>query len=156
MKSEFAQRLDRLGTETAFSVSQDAAEFSSQGNTVYPFHLGDIDIPTPSNIVDAALQAMRDGKTGYNPAAGLPDLRNVLAEVAGRERGLHFQTDNVVIQPGGKPVRVLVNDHAGIEGSIPGRAQSLACEQLHPWARAIGRRGEARVAVSRAVLDFGD
>ena len=64
MKSEFAQRLNRLGTETAFSVSQDAAEFSSQGNTVYPFHLGDLDLPTPINIMDAAIKAMREGKTG--------------------------------------------------------------------------------------------
>ena len=125
MKPEFAQRLDRLGTETAFSVSQDAAEFSSQGNTIYPFHLGDIDIPTPSNIMDAAVQAMRDGKTGYNPAAGLPELRNVLAEVAGRERGLHFQTENVVIQPGGKPVipkfiQALMNPGDGVLYPNPG------------------------------------
>ena len=125
MKSEFAHRLDRLGTETAFAVSQDAAEFSALGNTVYPFHLGDIDLPTPSNIMDAALKAMRDGKTGYNPAAGLPELRSVLAEVAGKERGLHFHAENVVIQPGGKPViskfiQALMNPGDGVFYPNPG------------------------------------
>jgi len=125
MKPEFAQRLESLGTETAFAVSKDAAEFSALGNTIYPFHLGDIDIPTPSNIMDAALKAMKDGKTGYNPAAGLPELRTILAEVAGRERGLNITDENVVIQPGGKPVipkfiQALMNPGDGVLYPNPG------------------------------------
>jgi aspartate/methionine/tyrosine aminotransferase len=100
----FARRLDKLGTETAFAVSLDAAEFAANGNAVYPFHLGDIDLPTPKNIMDAALKAMKEGKTGYNPAAGLPEMRSVVADVVGRERGIELIADNVVIQPGGKPV----------------------------------------------------
>ncbi len=125
MKSQFAQRLDTLGTETAFAVSQDAAEYSAMGNAVYPFHLGDIDIPTPANIMDSTLRAMRDGKTGYNPAAGLPELRSVLAEVAGKERGLHYQAENIVIQPGGKPVipkfiQALMNPGDGVLYPNPG------------------------------------
>ena len=89
--TEFAYRLKSLGTETAFAVSQDAAEFAAQGNKVYPFHLGDLDLPTPPNIMEAAVKAMRDGKTGYNPAAGIPQLRDSLAEVVGAERGLLAQ-----------------------------------------------------------------
>ena len=54
MKNRFASRLKDLGTETAFAVSQDAAEFEAEGNKVYPFHLGDINIPTPANIMEAA------------------------------------------------------------------------------------------------------
>ena len=100
----FAKRLDSLGTETAFAVSLDASEFASKGNIMYPFHLGDIDIPTPANIMDATFRAMQDGKTGYNPAAGLPELRSVLADIIGNERGLHYNADNIIIQPGGKPV----------------------------------------------------
>ena len=61
----------------------DAAEFAANGNIVYPFHLGDIDMPTPRNIMDAAIKAMRDGKTGYGPAAGLPEMRSILADVVG-------------------------------------------------------------------------
>ena len=60
--TEFAYRLKSLGTETAFAVSQDAAEFAAQGNKVYPFHLGDLDLPTPPNIMEAAVKALRDGK----------------------------------------------------------------------------------------------
>ncbi len=100
----FAKRLNSLGTETAFAVSLDAADFASKGNVVYPFHLGDIDIPTPANIMDATLRAMKDGKTGYNPAAGLPKLRSILADIVGNEREIHYNTDNIIIQPGGKPV----------------------------------------------------
>ena len=121
----YANRLKNLGTETAFSVSQDAAEFSSQGNTIYPFHLGDLDLPTPINIMDAAIKAMRDGKTGYIPAAGLPELRSILADVVGNERGLQFHAENVVIQPGGKPVipkfiQAIMNPGDGVLYPNPG------------------------------------
>ena len=104
MKTDFASRLNKLGTETAFAVSQDAAEFAAEGNKVYPFHLGDINIPTPDNIMEAANRALKDGKTGYNPSVGIPQLRDALAENIGFERGISLSRDNVVVQPGGKPV----------------------------------------------------
>mgnify|MGYP001189485678 CR=1 FL=1 len=123
--TEFAYRLKSLGTETAFAVSQDAAEFAAQGNKVYPFHLGDLDLPTPPNIMEAAVKAMRDGKTGYNPAAGIPQLRDSLAEVVGAERGISFGCNNVVVQPGGKPViskfiQALMNPGDGVMYPNPG------------------------------------
>ena len=121
----FAYRLKSLGTETAFTVSQDASEFAAQGNKVYPFHLGDLDLPTPPNIMEAAVKALRDGKTGYNPAAGIPQLRDRLAEVAGAERKISLGQDNVVIQPGGKPViskfiQALMNPGDGVLYPNPG------------------------------------
>ncbi len=99
-----AQRLDRLGTETAFAVSLAAAEWKAEGNRVYPFHLGDIDLPTPGNIVEAMNRAITDGKTGYCPAAGVPALREALAENIGGDRGVDLAPDNIVVQTGGKPV----------------------------------------------------
>lgn len=102
MKS--ADRIARLGTETAFAVSEDARLWAAQGHPVFPFHLGDMNIPTPENIVQAALKAIRDGKTGYCPAAGIPDLRAAYAEDVSRDRGLAYSAENVSIQPGGKPV----------------------------------------------------
>tara|TARA_Y100000294_G_scaffold25686_1_gene21785 strand:+ start:132 stop:1352 length:1221 start_codon:yes stop_codon:yes gene_type:complete len=125
MKDKFASRLKDLGTETAFAVSQDAAEFAAEGNKVYPFHLGDINIPTPANIMEAANKAMRDGKTGYNPSVGIPQLRNVLADLAGSERGVAYNRENVVIQPGGKPVipkfiQSLMNSGDGVLYPNPG------------------------------------
>jgi aspartate/methionine/tyrosine aminotransferase len=99
-----AQRLEKLGTETAFAVSLAAAEWGAKGNKIYPFHLGDLNLPTPKNIVEAMDKAIADGKTGYCPAAGIPQLREALAEDTGARRGLKYSAANVVVQPGGKPV----------------------------------------------------
>ena len=122
---KFTDRLNNLGTETAFSVSQDAQEFQKSGKKVYPYHLGDLDIPTPSNIIDSTYRAMKDGKTGYNPPAGLPELRKIIAETVGAERGIDYSLHNVVIQPGGKPViskfiQALMNPGDGVLYPNPG------------------------------------
>jgi aspartate/methionine/tyrosine aminotransferase len=100
---KIAQRIDRLGTETAFAVSAEAAEFASQGNKVYPFHLGDMNIITPNNVMEAAIKAMKGGKTGYCPNAGIPQLREALAADVGASRDLPLTMENVALQPGGKP-----------------------------------------------------
>jgi aspartate/methionine/tyrosine aminotransferase len=99
-----ASRLDQLGTETAFAVSLAAADWAAKGNRVYPFHLGDLNLPTPSTVRLASEKAIADGKTGYCPAAGIPQLREALAHDIGSRRGLNFEPANVVVQPGGKPV----------------------------------------------------
>ena len=99
-----AARLNNLGTETAFAVSQAAAEWGAQGNRIYPFHLGDINLPTPANIVEAMNAAISDGKTGYCPAAGIAPLREALAANIGADRGMELTAANIVVQPGGKPV----------------------------------------------------
>ncbi len=99
-----ANRIRNLGTETAFAVSQEAANFAAKGNKVFPFHLGDMNIPTPENITEATYKAIKDGKTGYCPAAGIPALREALAEDINKTHETHYEADNVAIQPGGKPV----------------------------------------------------
>ncbi|MHC4193563.1 MAG: pyridoxal phosphate-dependent aminotransferase [Planctomycetota bacterium] len=100
---ELAKRLSKLGTETAFAVSAEAARHIQKGNTVYPFHLGDMNIKTPDNIIEATVKAMKDGKTGYCPNYGIPQLREILAEDINRTHGTDYTIDNVAIQPGGKP-----------------------------------------------------
>ncbi len=102
--SPVAERISHLGTETAFAVSAEASEWRTLGHTVYPFHLGDLDLPTPGNIVEAAFRAIRDGKTGYCPNAGIPELRDALAVDVGASRALKLSAENVAVQPGGKPV----------------------------------------------------
>ena len=99
-----ATRLEQLGTETAFAVPLDTAERGAKGNRIFPFHLGDLNIATPKNVVEAMDKAIADGKTGYCPAAGIPQLREALADDVGSRRGLSFTPANVVVQPGGKPV----------------------------------------------------
>ena len=101
---QLAKQLDKLGTETAFAVSGAAAAWAAKGHRVYPFHLGDMNIPTPANIVEATYKAIKDGYTGYCPAAGIPELRAVLADDVGRKRGVSYSAENVSVQPGGKPV----------------------------------------------------
>jgi aspartate/methionine/tyrosine aminotransferase len=98
-----ADRISRLGTETAFAVSAEAAAFAADGNKVYPFHLGDMNILTPSNVMKAAAKAMQDGKTGYCPNAGIPKLREILAADVSASHGIPYAKENVAIQPGGKP-----------------------------------------------------
>jgi aspartate/methionine/tyrosine aminotransferase len=100
---ELAERLSKLGTETAFAVSAEAAKHVEKGNRVYPFHLGDMNIKTPDNIIEATYKAMKDGKTGYCPNYGIPKLREVLAEDINRSHGTAYTMENVAIQPGGKP-----------------------------------------------------
>lgn len=100
---DLANRLHQLGTETAFAVSAEAAAFAADGNKVYPFHLGDMNIKTPQNIIDAAFKAASDGKTGYCPNYGIPALRERLAQEISDTRGVSYGAENVVVQPGGKP-----------------------------------------------------
>jgi len=96
--------MSKLGTETAFAVSSEAAAHAGRGHRVYPFHLGDMNLPTPPNIIDATERAIADGKTGYCPPPGIPQLRELLAEDVNRTHATHYGMENVAIQPGGKPV----------------------------------------------------
>lgn len=101
---KLAERISNLGTETAFAVSLAANAWASEGNKIYPFHLGDLNFPTAPNIVEALNKAIKDGKTGYCPAAGIPQLREALAHDVSERRNLNYSAENVVVQPGGKPV----------------------------------------------------
>ncbi len=114
-----AERLNNLGTETAFAVSLAAAEWAAKGNKVFPFHLGDINLRTPANVVDAMNRAIADGKTGYCEAAGIAPLREALADDVSMRRSLSYGPDNIAVQPGGKPVigkflQVVMNPGDGV------------------------------------------
>ena len=100
---KIANRINNLGTETAFAVSGIAREWGGKGHKVYPFHLGDINLPTPENIVEAANKYIREGYNGYAPPNGILPLREALAEDVGNQRGVLYSPDNVSVQPGGKP-----------------------------------------------------
>ena len=100
---QIANRISRLGTETAFAVGGEAGAFAAQGNRVYPFHLGDMNIPTPSTVVEGAFKAIQDGKTGYCPNAGIPELREAIAANVAASHNTAYTMENVVVQPGGKP-----------------------------------------------------
>lgn len=104
MTLPLAQQLTALGTETAFAVAAQAAAWQAQGNKVYPYHLGDVNIMPPQELLDGVATVMRSGKNTYCPGAGVPLLREQLAEHFGQQRGVSYTADNVAVQPGGKPV----------------------------------------------------
>ena len=101
---ELASRFAKLGTETAFAVAAEARRCSERGAPVFPFHLGDIDLQTPENIIEAAYKAIKEGKTGYCSNYGIPELREALAQDINLSHGTSYSGANVVVQPGGKPV----------------------------------------------------
>ncbi len=98
-----ACRMERLGTETAFDCLRRAKELECQMDVIH-LEIGEPDFPTPRHIVEAAKQALDEGWTHYCPSAGLPELREAIADYAGRLRGVKFFPEQVVVTPGGKPV----------------------------------------------------
>lgn len=102
-RDPLAERLTRLGTETAYAVAMEAGKIKATGKTVYPFHIGDLNFRTPSCVTDACKQALDDGHTGYCPAAGIPQLRAAMATHYNDVFGLQYNANNVSIQSGGKP-----------------------------------------------------
>ena len=98
---KLAERFSLLGTETAFAVAAEARRHLEKGSRVFAFHLGDIDLKTPDNIIEATDKAMKDGKTGYCSNYGLIELRDALAADINRSHGTSYTGANVAIQPGG-------------------------------------------------------
>ena len=99
-----AERMSRLGTETAFEVLNKARALELQGKVIIHLEIGEPDFDTPNNIVEAGVQALRDGWTHYGPSAGLPELRHAIAEEVGRTRSVKISDDEIVVVPGGKPI----------------------------------------------------
>jgi aspartate aminotransferase len=99
-----ANRMSRLGTETAFEVLNKARALERQGKKIIHLEIGEPDFDTPSNVVEAAVSALHKGWTHYGPSAGLPDLRQAIAEEVTRTRGVKCTSEEVVVVPGGKPI----------------------------------------------------
>src|SRR5271154_1520962 len=99
-----ADRMARLGTETAFEVLNKARALERQGKEIIHLEIGEPDFDTPKNVVEAAVDALHKGWTHYGPSAGLPELRQAIAEDVSRSRGVKVTSDEVVVVPGGKPI----------------------------------------------------
>jgi aspartate aminotransferase len=105
---KLSERLARLGTETAFEVLVRARALEAQGRSVVHLEIGEPDFDTPSHITDAAIEALKGGATHYGPSAGLPELRQAVAEDSTTRRGVRVTPEMVVVTPGGKPVMFYV------------------------------------------------
>lgn len=100
-----AQRMSRLGTETAFEVLVKARKLEAQGRDIVHLEIGEPDFDTPQNIIDAAKDALDNGFTHYGPSAGLPQAREAIADYIERTRpGVSCSADEIVITPGAKPI----------------------------------------------------
>jgi aspartate aminotransferase len=99
----FAKRTQTLSAEGAYQVLAKAQALEKDGRDIIHLEIGQPDFNTFPNISEAGIQAIRDGYTRYTPPIGMPALREVIAEDAGRQRGLEFQPDQVVVSPGAKP-----------------------------------------------------
>ncbi len=101
---QFAERMGRLGTESAFDVMVRARALEAQGKEIIHLQLGEPDFDTPAHIIEAGVEALRSGETHYTPPAGIPDLRKAIADEVSATRGVEIIPDNVVVTPGGKPI----------------------------------------------------
>ncbi|MFI5251738.1 MAG: pyridoxal phosphate-dependent aminotransferase [Bacteroidota bacterium] len=99
-----AERMSRLGTETAFEVLAKARALEAQGKNIIHLEIGEPDFDTPLNIRNAAKKALDESYTHYGPAAGLPQARAAIAKYTASTRGIEVSPDNVVITPGAKPI----------------------------------------------------
>jgi aspartate/methionine/tyrosine aminotransferase len=101
---DVAERMSRLGTESAFEVLARARALERQGRQIVHLEIGEPDFDTPAHIKEAAKQALDAGATHYGPSAGLPELREAIAKHIAETRGVPVSPDNVVVTPGAKPI----------------------------------------------------
>jgi len=102
--SLFANRMDRLGGESAFEVLARAKALEAQGKSVIHLEIGEPDFDTPRNIVEAGKKALDNGFTHYSPAQGYLPLREAIVEYAKKYKKVNAVPEEVVVVPGGKPV----------------------------------------------------
>ncbi len=100
---DFAERVIQLSPEGAYHMLARAQALEAQGRQIIHLEIGQPDVPTFENISQAGVDAIQEGYTRYTPSAGIPKLRQVIAEDAGRRRGVSITADQVVVGPGAKP-----------------------------------------------------
>lgn len=101
---KLAERMSRIGTESAFEVLRRARALEAQGRKIIHLEIGEPDFPTPKHIVEAGKAALDQGFTHYGPTQGLPELRTSIASYVSRTREIEVSPDRVTVAPGGKPI----------------------------------------------------
>ena len=103
MNDEFAERVQTLAPEGAYHMLARAQALEASGRSIIHLELGQPDSPTFDNVTQAGMRAIQQGRTRYTPSAGIPALRQAIAEDAGQRRDMHFTAAQVVVGPGAKP-----------------------------------------------------
>jgi aspartate/methionine/tyrosine aminotransferase len=160
-----AERMTRLGTESAFEVLARARALERGGRDVVHLEIGEPDFDTPAHIKEAAKRALDSGATHYGPSAGLPELREAIARDVSATRGIPVSTEEVVVTPGAKPIMFftilalvgpgdevvypnpgfpiyesVINFAGGVPVPIPLREESGFGFDLDLFERSVGRR----------------
>ena len=117
-----ADRMNHLGTETAFEVMARANTLEAEGREIINLGIGQPDFKTPVHIVEAAVKALHDGHHGYTPANGIPRLREAVSADLFRRLQLNVSHEQILIVPGGKVTMFLAMMIYGEPG----------CEILYP------------------------
>ena len=99
----FAARLDTLGTESAYVVLDAARKLEAAGHSVVHLEIGEPNVPTAPHVVEAGIRALREGRTRYAVAAGVPEFRDAIAQSMA-PRGVRVAAENVIVTPGAKPM----------------------------------------------------
>ncbi len=100
---EISDRTRNLGTENAFVVLKEVNDLTSKGHDIVNFCIGQPDFDTPEYIKEGAIKAIKEGKTGYTPSAGIPELRKAVAKFFSETRNIEVEPESVVIANGAKP-----------------------------------------------------
>src|ERR1044071_5261263 len=101
---QISRRAQSLGTENAFVVLAEVNALARSGKDIVSFCIGQPDFPAPENVQQAAIKAIKDGKHGYTPSAGIDELRQAAARYWGGLRGgLPIRAEDVVVGAGAKP-----------------------------------------------------
>ena len=117
-----AERMNNLGTETAFEVLAKARALEAQGRAIVHLEIGEPDFDTPRHIVEAGIRALQDGQTHYGPTPGIPQLREAIARNSREVRGIDTDPAHVVVTPGAKPIMfyvILALAEPGVEVIYP-------------------------------------
>ena len=117
-----AERMNHLGTETAFEVLARANALEAEGRQIINLGIGQPDFKTPGHIVEAAIKALKDGHHGYTPASGIPSLRQAISDDLEKRHSVEIEPNRILAVPGGKVTMFLAMMLYGETG----------CEILYP------------------------
>ena len=117
-----AERMNHLGTETAFEVLARANALEAEGREIINLGIGQPDFQTPEHIVEAAIKALKDGHHGYTPASGIPPLREAISDDLKKRHEVKIEPNRILAVPGGKVTMFLAMMIYGEPG----------CEILYP------------------------
>jgi len=101
---EFSDRVINLSEEGAYKMLARAQELEANGREIIHMEIGQPYEPTYENIVNAGIEALKEGCTRYTPSAGIKSLRALIAQDAGERRRTTYQPEQVIISPGAKPI----------------------------------------------------